>query len=230
VVLKKARFAVGTAPDKVISSWWFLSVNHSCVYIGARPLGGVVKATLHASRQCHVRFGTTNDLGQIANHKATSWERKVTPDLGIFHAVTIVFPTDLLKGKMPAPQGGADHILLEPAPNGSAVEFGVFYSRQHPDDLATKFEKHGLPLYWAALENGEFLSVVARTAPFDPVTVGPLAGLLDTENPIATLPNPIWSIPETELAQQKNLSAVVWNDPGDAGFLVLVQVSGMSLG
>ena len=225
--LKKIRVAVGTA-DQLLSSVWFFSGNKGCLFIGAVGLGGTLKASFHESGKSHIRFGP--DIKELSSAYVTKWQRPTTPPAGAVHVASIFFPTNFLKGTTAIPKNVPTLIRLERAPSGSAIELGLFYSREPMNELEPKLAKVGLPMVHIGLESGEGVSIVASQRTFDPTRLGPMAALAD-ENGSLPLPPPKWIADEAKSASSiGNLSSILINEPSNqGGILQLVQVSGLRI-
>ncbi len=222
----KFRFAVGTT-ERVSSSLWFVSVKGSCVYLGARTLGGTLKATFHSSGESHVRFGNADCLGEIADHRVVGWNRKAIPETGLLHAATVIFPTDMLRGRIVPPASSRETTLIEPAPAGSAVEIGLFYFREPQTVVEKRLEGAALPLFYSILDNGDGVVIAVRSARFDATNVGPLGKLLNDQD--VRMPAPLWENPNLDHTRLGGVSGVIWNDPRESGVLAVIQMTGLQL-
>lgn len=225
--MKKIRIAVGTA-NHLLSSIWFASPKKGCLFLGAVGLGGTLKASLHASGQSHVRFGP--DIKEIANTYAMKWQRPPTPESGVTHVASVLFPTDFLKGSQPLTNKVSNLILLEHAPAGEAIELSFFYSYHHMEELEPKLSKIGLPLFHIGMESGEQVSLVVRNIKFDPFILGPFGALSDPNGSVA-LPLAKWMDDNAkDTPSIGGLSSILFNEPSiQGGVLRMIQVSGLAL-
>jgi hypothetical protein len=226
LVNRKMRFAVGTE-KAVLSSFWFVTAtDEGSVYVGARSLGGTLKASFHRSGSCHVRFGQRQELGTLANSYMMKWRRKPTPPAGAVQVGSIIFSTDLLRGQMDPPEGKAMHVLFVPPPKGHALELGLFYSHETSETMEAKFLKIGKPLIYSELPTGEVFSVVARTGLFDAEAIPQLRGL--AKGGPQTYPGATWhSASLGPGSTMDNLAMLLFNDPEKDGVFIVWQVTGL---
>lgn len=106
------RFAVGD-DDALWSSIWiaFGGANgRSDYYVSVRGQTGSVKVSLHASGACQIAFDKESGywdrlvalgLAPTASRAITSWQRAPTPLTGGCHVLSIFFPTDLMRLRLP---------------------------------------------------------------------------------------------------------------------------------
>jgi hypothetical protein len=225
----KFRFAVGD-PEHNFSTTWSAFGHRNEYYLGARAFMGSTKISLHNSGTCRVAIIDTQfeelairGLPRPADRALTKWKRKPTPDVGAVHVASVVFPTDYLK-KTDTPIGTAKKPLtiFSPAPSGSAVEVGFFYSREPAEALEPKLVKIGKPLIRATLDNGESVSIVVRQAKFDPAFL-PTREKSEGIKKLVHVVIPVG-------AEMSDLTAAVWNSPADdgTGCLYIVEVGGVA--
>jgi hypothetical protein len=225
--LDKFRFAVGLN-DEVCSGAWVIWSHKDEVYAGSRNIAGSIKLSLHGSGICHFGFTrpywtTMPDRGvhQPAKREFVRWTRKLTPPVGALHVVTLIFPTDHIKGPPRKGEPRKPLYVFPAAPAGQATEFAIFYSKESPSTLECKFVKIGTPLVYYDLGNGESASLVARHAPFEKrMMPTPTSERMRPLNPDA-LPKP-----GEELT---GLTALAVNDPERDGVLMIIEVGGLTL-
>jgi hypothetical protein len=226
--IEKIRFAVGTDAEALSSVWFVTVANAGDVYVGTRSLGGTLKASFHKDGNCHVRFGPSEKIQPLTNTYMSKWKRKPAPPTGVSLAASLFFPTDLLRGRAPLPEEKAFRMLFKPAAAGSAVEIGLFYSRQHPNELEERLLKVGKPLIYSDLNNGEFFSLVARTVPFNAEGIPQVSGL--AKGQAQTYPPAVWTSESFKPGDtRENLSMMLFNDSSASGVLQVVQISGIRL-
>jgi hypothetical protein len=198
--------------------------------MGARHVMGSSKISLHQSGICRVALTEKHDnalpgdgLTQPPDRAMIKWKRPPTPEVGTAHVASIIFPTEFLK--LPQPQGTLKKplIIFDAAAPGKAVEVGFFYSREEQATLEPKLLKIGHPIVWTKLDNGEMITVVVREADFDR-TVLPSQDTLD-RSPGKILSKDVHAIK----GEMRNLTGTFWNEPGDGGTLMLIEVGGISL-
>jgi hypothetical protein len=172
--VKGLRVIVGTEPNGPRSQLWrvWTGARNSDVYIGARPVAGEVRVSLHESGKWRFAFTEKHQQGPApligleedrAKHK---WDRPPEFAPGLTRAFIIIVPASELRApKAPDPLVKPAH-WLEPPPEGHQVEIDLFLSA-HPakDDswpgknaMGTEF------LYRQGLPNGEVLYVVSHIA------------------------------------------------------------------
>jgi hypothetical protein len=223
------RFAVGSAETGHSATWTAFGTG-SEYYIGARHAMGSSKISLHQSGICRValtekQFNALpgDGLTQPPDRALIKWKRPPTPDIGAAHVASIIFPTEFLK--LPEPQGTPKKplIVFGAAPPGKAVEIGFFYSREAPATLEPKLLQIGHPIVCTTLDNGEMITVVAREADFDRAVLPSQDKLNKT--PMNVLSKDVHAIKD----ELKNLTGMFWNNPGDVGSLMMIEVGGISL-
>ena len=223
------RFAVGSAEAGHSSMWTAFGTGNE-YYIGARHVMGSSKISLHQSGICRVALTEkhfsallSDGLTQPRDRALIKWKRPPTPDIGAAHVASIIFPTEFLK--LPEPQGIPKKplIIFGAAPPGKAVEIGFFYSREDPATLEPKLLQIGHPIVCTTLDNGEMITVVAREADFD-------RAVLPSQDKLDKSSSNIHSKDVHAIKDElKNLTGMFWNDPGDVGSLMIIEVGGMSL-
>lgn len=228
------RFAVGD-DDALWSSIWiaFGGANgRSDYYVSVRGQTGAVKVSLHALGACQIAFDkesgywdrlVASGLAPTADRAITSWQRTPTPEMGMCHALSIFFPTDLMRLRRPHPRRkpGKKLFLLEPAPPGHAVEWGFFYSRQHPQEFLANLRSAGVPVGFVELPSGEYVTNVARHVPFDATVIPAFAAWPNGRPLTRQLP----ASGET----LRGLSAFVCNEPKVGQVGQIVQITGLEL-
>jgi len=114
----KCRFGVGD-PDGAHSMVWVVCANRgrSDLYIAARPMGGVIRASIHALGQRHVRLGDS---------PYDRWSGAYQLEGGATLEFLMRFPTAELR-RFPVGNLKKSVTWLTPAPESQAVEIGFFY-------------------------------------------------------------------------------------------------------
>jgi hypothetical protein len=223
------RFAIGSDEGGHSATWTAFGTGDE-YYIGARHAMGSSKISLHQSGICRVALTEKHfnalpgdGLAQPRDRALVKWKRQPTPDIGAAHVASIIFPTEFLK--LPEPQSTPKKplIIFGAAPPGKAIEIGFFYSREAPATLEPKLLQIGHPIVCTTLDNGEMITVVGREADFDSAVL-PSQDKLD-KSPMNILAKNVHTIKD----QLKNLTGMFWNDPGDGGSLMLIEVGGMSI-
>jgi hypothetical protein len=92
------RFAVGSL-DGLRSSEWvvFWSTKTSDVYIATRALGGVFKASIHESGQCHIKAPNVENWLEPAEYKKTVEIWSIDPKAAYAFPFAIIFPEQQLR-------------------------------------------------------------------------------------------------------------------------------------
>lgn len=223
----KLRLAVATTDDKLYSGIWAAWGNKSDFYIGALTTLGSMKVSLHASGICRVAFTEPamrrlkdEGLETPSDRAIVKWRRPATPTEGAALVASLIFPTAFLK--QPPREGSARRplVVVNAGPRAEAVEVGFFYSRMPNAHLEPSLSKIGHPLFWAQLDSGETVSIVARNRDFDPKS------LPSSEQMNRSKMNPLRSHIEDEL---ENLTAAFWNEPKDGGALQVMEISGVRM-
>ena len=223
------RFGVG-AKDKPYSSVWVAFTNNNDLYLGVRGLTGAIKVSLHESELCRLAVDEqywTNlaDHGVAVqrDRAIVKWRRSSTPETGVVHVLSLLFPTDFLRLYRKPLRLNKPVFYIEPAPEGHAIEFGFFYSKEGPETLEEKLLSIGTPMFNTCLLNGEFVSMISREIPFGPENMPPFPNRTSDVEPLSkdALPGPGENI--------QNLSAMLFDRPKDGGILSIVQVDGLTI-
>lgn len=233
--IDKLRFAVG-GDDAPHSAEWVIWTHGNDVYAGSRSIAGTMKLSLHGSGRCH--YATTQQYFNRAVPGApperrpmfARWQRGHIPDGGVVQVVSLLFPTDYLRGPVRSGRPNKPLFLLTPGKPETTVEVGIFYSRQAPEDFARGVGRAAVPMVSASLSNGERVYVAARLKPFEaPHFVNgerlnverglslPHANSLDGSSFIGAID------------EMPNLTLAVFNAPADGETFMLMEFGGMSL-
>lgn len=219
------RFAVGD-PEHNFSTRWTAWGSNTDFYIASPPLG-ITKVSLHRFQYCQVAIEGSliekrkeKGLPVPVDRALTKWHRKPLSDAGaVVHVASVLFPTNHLKNTtVPRSTEKEPLFLIEPAPPGSAVEFGFFYSREAAKILEPRLQRLGRPLIRVTLDDGDSVSIVIRQRPFDsPLLLSAgrqLKGIMNADIPVST---------------ERSVTAAVWNDPDEDGTscLRIVEVGGV---
>lgn len=223
--LDKIRFGVGSKAQRR-SSLWVIVCNKDDVYVGVRGLTGLIKVSLHKFGGSSVAF-SRRYLEQVASagldvpsdRAFVRWKRSATPTSGAVHVMSILFPSDFLLLNAPPQLLTKPVYYLKPAPQGHAIEIGLFYSKEPPATLGDKLAKISIPMFNAQLPCGEYVSLVGRIVPFDKTQYDGLKGTLKRLRKDA--------IPEFG-QEWKNVSAMLFNEPNDGEALQLIELTGFT--
>jgi hypothetical protein len=223
------RFAVGN-DQRGFSGTWTAFGKGSDFYIGARATMGSTKISLHASRKCRIALTPKHfnalpgeGLVQPADRALSKWERAETPAKGAILAVSLLFPTDYLRAPAPAPTHKKPLLIFDAAPAGHAVEVGFFYSRLSGDALDADFRRIGLSINTTTLDNGDHVTLVVRTRPFDP-------NVLPKQEQMNLATERILSKEVHEIQTERDgLTAMFWNAPQPGEPLMGIEVGGIKL-
>lgn len=229
--LDKIRFAVGV-DDGPRSAWWFVRTEQKGdVYVGAQSLGGYMKLSLHRDRWCQLGF-TSKQIGLMEEarlplpqrHYLFRWQRPESPRHGAIHVLSLLVPTNMLNRAPPPSPASRPKFLFAPAPEGHALEFGLFYSWESAEVLERKLGRIGVPMIFNTFDSGETVHFVGRRVPFDS------SGLHDQNWTKAQL-QPLSDLavglqPGTSLT---NCSAIFINQPSADGSIRLIDASGFTV-
>lgn len=224
-IRKGIRFAV--VAEEKHSGVWKAWTNRSDFYFGAKNALGAIKVSLHQSGKCRVAFlesqiSRMQELGipTPADRAIAKWERPEIPAIGACHAASIIFPAAYLSMTSKLGTAAKPVIAFHLSPDDEAAEIGFFYSTEHPDAIESRFSKIGMPLFFMALDDGKFVTMLARPTSFSP-SVLPSPDVL-TRTPMK---------PTTGEApkQGDDLAAVFWNAPKQNEALMMIEVGGIQL-
>lgn len=237
-MLKGNSFRFGVETDTgERSSLWQATCRKSDFYFGTRSIMGVIKVSLHESGKGRVALTQEHQEKLVssgrdikADRKLNGWDMPKVPDNGAIHVASIVFPTAFLRkdGISWEEDTMKQKFIITCPQNQQAVEFGFFFSKEHPTSLEGKFEGKADPLVWFGLDNGSFVSVVGCYTALDAEAdrndfinkVGRGGKFVDLgEDAI-------------KVAQRyDNMSAFLWNNPSEAeekGVLKILEIHGFS--
>jgi hypothetical protein len=226
--VRQFRFAV--RGPKGHSATWTAFGRGNDYYIGARPVMGSTKISLHASGVCRLALTEQHydslpgeGLIQSLDRAFVKWKRSEIPQVGAAHVVSVIFPSDYLVLSEPAGTYRKPLIILGEAPLGKAIEIGFFFSTEEMSALEPRFLAIGKPLLSTKLDNGKSVSVVARVIDFD-------RSALPTQLQLDGAPGRILSREINEIERERTgLTGLFWNSPADGGSLMLYEVGGVTL-
>jgi hypothetical protein len=225
---RQLRFAV--RGPKGHSATWTAFGRGNDYYIGARPMMGSSKISLHASGICRLALTEQHydslpgeGLPQPLDRAFVKWRRSETPPIGAAHVVSLIFPSDHLVQPEPAGAYRKPLMIFGEAPLGKAMEFGFFFSTEEMSALEPRFLAIGKPLLSTKLDNGTTVSIVARVIDFD-------RSVLPSQLQLDGAPGRILSREVNKIERElAGLTGFFWNSPTDGGSLMLYEIGGMAL-
>lgn len=231
--MNRLRFGVGD-PSGKHSSIWVMTHNKNDVYLGSRNLMGRIKISFHESGIARVALThqyqeKLHNAGRSAleDRKMCRWQMPDVPEDGAILVARLVFPTAFLNSQAYEPNLKKQVVFIMPAPDTQAVEFGIFYSKEHPSTLEEKLLKVSTPMFFITLPNGQYVSLVSRYTNFDAETAK--KQFIQKTAKASFVDLSLEEIKDTETYD--NLSAFLWNVPEEheQGILELWDVHGISL-
>lgn len=229
----RIRFGVGD-PSGKHSSVWVATHNRNDVYLGSRNLMGRIKISFHQSGIGRVALteqyqSNLKDAGRsaLADRKMCRWKMPDIPEQGAVLVARLVFPTAFLNSHTDKKQNLKKPVVyIMPAPDTQAVEFGVFYSKEHPNTLEEKLVKVSTPMFFITLPNGQYVSLVTRYTNFDADTAK--TQFIEKSRKASFVDLSLEEISKHKV--HKNLSAFLWNAPKEEeqGILELWEAHGIS--
>jgi hypothetical protein len=226
--MDKLRFAVGR--DDAFSSAWVIWAHNDSLYIGGIGRSGVSKFSFHGEEYC--QLATTKEhwtkmpeagIPQPAERQNMSWRRLPTPDHGLLHVASLIFPTDYLRGQAKSGKPKKPLLVIPSAPRGRAVVVGIFYSREDPNLFCQGGVK---PIYISKLTTGEYVSVAVGERAFD---INELGKLPSTVSNFQALTKQAATLQPGDI--RDGMTAMLYNDPNedDHRRLLLVEIGGVSI-
>ena len=223
----KFRFAACRA-DGRHSHTWAAWGNKNDYYIANRRIGGAIKTSLHEGGGFRVAFEKKfwqqqSDLGGApAKRDVVVWPKPPVPEKGVVHVASVLLPTNYFTANAPTGSRGKPIMIFEALP-GQAVEVGFFYSLEAPTALESRLAAGGaLPWGYTTLDNGYYVSIVARARAFDssvlPTNRFPLSKAHVFDRGILE--------PGRNLT---NLHAIAWNDPQRGEALQMIEIGGAAI-
>ncbi len=225
---RKALRIVGENHTRQFSSMWNFLPGADGFYFSARPLLNSFKVSLHRNNNrgylAHAKshFQRKRTEGALTQSKRTVHEWALPlPERGETRQVTSVrLPSDFMRDAAHpyVHQGKVLVFGIEPA---SALEIGVFFSRDARTALEEKLKAIGTPLWYSAIDDWFDVWVVVRSVDFDP-SILPTSGQVNsaTIKPLETIQSD-W--------QLEGLNVLFWNAPKDGEVLQLIDIGGASI-
>jgi hypothetical protein len=163
------RFAI-TKEGRICSGIWRIYRRKDTIYLHPSNTGGGAKFSLHDGENGRrYRFAVSSDLiirtvgGDGKRPPITSWDRQDTPNVGVSHALSILFAPQLLRPRDDAVE--SDVTLLELPQSGRAIQLDVMFSLQDPARMVIAEQQTMLGC--TSLSSGENCIVVASVSNFD---------------------------------------------------------------
>lgn len=233
----KIRFAIGS-PTADHSDVWFAKQNEKTgdFYFGSKTIGRALKLSFHPPNtqfdKYALRFAITSEFWQerpglrskLKTRALATANYPPPPELGMYCAATLVFPTGFLRPARTAEAVRRVDHWFPAAPSGHAIELGFFLSRQNPLTLEHVFRGFGCPWLAFVYPDGSSISIVERNRPFERSFVPDAAAQARAR----------WQWLGTGDApsadtQLDDHSAVYFNEPRPGEALCLVEMHGLSL-
>jgi hypothetical protein len=223
---KKTIRIVGENSSGQFSNMWTFVGGNDGFYLGSRNIFNAFKVSLHANNNrgyvayTKSYFNTKRAEGWLANEKKAvyEWDLPVTGEVGATHAVVVRLPAQFMR-QHEHPYVSQKKALVFGIEDGCALEVGIFLSRESHATIEGRLIKIGTPLCEVAIDNWLKVHIVVRSASFDSAC---LPNQSQITGAIAT------PLDAAAHLHSTNLSAMLWNDPGDGGTLQIVDVGGVS--
>lgn len=126
------RWAVGTKEGVRSSTWRLWGDPKGDVYVAVRNLGGVIKASFHRDRRCHV--GLTAEAAQRQGQDATArhFERWRLPDTSVVRVAQVIVPHEELRAFS---NDEADAMKWLPVPGAGHAQVVSVFIAEPPDSF-----------------------------------------------------------------------------------------------
>jgi hypothetical protein len=216
---------VAENPRGQFSNAWIFWGRNSDFYLGAKTISGSFKVSLHENGRGYVAyhkpyFEMKRAQGiAIPAKTALEWALPAPASSGAVHAASVILPADYCRTASLSHSSRKNTLVLG-IEDGCCAEIGIFLSQEHPATLETKLMALGKPMFATTLDNKMHVSLVARSRPFD-------RSCLPTDAQIARAQ--ALRLTTEGIAKNDDLSAMLWNDPGDGGSLQIIDVGGVRL-
>ncbi|MFA5766768.1 MAG: hypothetical protein WC919_02510 [Candidatus Paceibacterota bacterium] len=233
--INKFGFFVADDNNKQRSSIWFVSSKNGSIYISAESIGGFLKLSIHPEKNSS--DGKNCQIGLVTSYarkiksegyrapKSLRWLRPITPEKGVVCVVSIIFPTDYLRGNIVkkslviGPKRKLKFVLPI-AKKGYAVQVDIFYTKERLDTLIRKFKKINLKILgYFILSSNELAIITAKYIPFDSKMIPNLKN--GHINPLKGAPKRGQSI--------KNTNAIMWAEPRDGSVIYVCEINGLTV-
>jgi len=174
--IDKFRFYIVDNDNHRRSSVWSIRSYKNSLYISPGT-GGSLKLSIHPGGEDgkDSQIGLKNDYAEtyiLQGYnipKPVRWTRPITATTGPTRIVSILFPTDYLRGAYDLPNNPKHkkHFALQIAGPKQAVEVGIFFSQQRPEVIEHTFlERLITPIVYGPLSSDEFITITACHIPF----------------------------------------------------------------
>lgn len=178
-ILKKGlSFYISDKNNRRRSSTWVIKKdvrkkdNSASIYVYERTFGGKNKLSLHPNLDCQWGmvgnyYDKMKEIGG-GTFDFIRWKRRETPEKGAIYVASIRFPTDFMQGDFSEYQENKKAVFsFEIAPAGKSINFGIYFSKESPENLEEAFLKKGMtPIFCFDMDNGEFVSFVYQIQTF----------------------------------------------------------------
>jgi len=220
---KRIRLVAENSRGQLSSTWMFWG-NRNDYYFGSKGLLGKFKISLHENGVGYLAFDKPFYLqkkaagADVPSKTLFEWKYPMPNDLGAVHVASLFLPSEHYRCP-PLSERDDQKTAVLGVPDGRAAEVRLFISNESPDTLEDKLLKVGIPMFVTDLENGLFVSIVARPSLFDP-------SVLPTQEKLNLGKKVFFEEPE---ADSDNYNAMFWNKPGDSGTLTVIEIGGVGL-
>lgn len=223
---KRIRLVAQSESNSKYSSIWIFWGHANSFYFGAKSAAGAFKVSLHDDGFGYVAFVKEffeeflAKEAEIPSRTLHKWKLPVPPVDGAVQLAVVRLPADFCTHEVSADISKLKALVLG-IEKGSALEIGLFASVGSSEQIEKKFVKIGHPLFAVTLENNLTISIVVRSAPFNPSVVPTSEGLSKAK--------------KTELKKfdevknRHNLNMVAWNGPNDGEVLQVVDIGGVKI-
>ena len=166
--VERFRFGVGSDEDGY-SSVWLMCRDRNDVYLGIRDAMGMIKIDFHEDGNCFLMIGKEfhEDQNMGPGRALVAWKRPKTKQGGVSHVASLVFPTGFLKGNLIVGKESKKILWIQPAPDGRAVEIGVFFTYEKPAIATNKYLGGVTQIFSTKLLNGQNVLMAGQKIDFD---------------------------------------------------------------
>ncbi len=221
------RIVGENARGQFSSVWSFLGGNDG-FYFSARNLLNAFKVSLHANNnKGYLAYAKPYFLKKEADgvldasgRTVHEWRLPLPLEKGAVQAAVVRLPADFIN-QVAHPYVSQRKALVFGIEPGCALEIGIFLSREGRSTLEEKFSQIGHPLFEVAIENWLNVTIVVRSASFDPAC---LPTSEHVNNARRTLLEPL-----EQHTHRDNLNMLLWDSPADGEALKIVDIGGVAV-
>jgi hypothetical protein len=161
------RWAVGSSDARRSSTWRLWGNKKGDIYVSARSLGGVLKASFHRDGRCHIGF--TSEYVETAKKRFSHfrgrlWDKWTLPEAPIVRAFQVVIPEPELR---PFPVDDESQMKWLPSPPPDFLSVVSVFIAKPPGEKSWPGQANGSLPVGVLLTRSRLVWVVHAQNPID---------------------------------------------------------------